>query len=113
MGNLSTHFDREEFGCRHCGKVKVADELVVRLERLRAEVGEPLVVVSGYRCPVHNAAVGGKARSQHLLGQAVDLRPTYARVSQAAHVGFTGIGQRNGWATHVDIRPKAARWSYA
>lgn len=109
---LSPHFDSDEFACRHCGRSEVTDELVMRLERLRAIVGRPLVVVSGFRCPQHNRAVGGAKRSRHLSGEAADLEVGYARVSEAAHAGFLGIGAKRGWATHVDVRKEPARWQY-
>lgn len=105
MGDLSAHFSTREFRCHHCGAVKIAPTLVARLELLRAEVGRPLTVVSGYRCPVHNKAVGGAPASKHLLGQAADLPIGYATVLQAQKVGFRGIGHRGKWVTHVDVRP--------
>ena len=46
---------------------------VEMLEPLRQEVGRPLLLTSGYRCPALNRAVGGKANSQHLRGEAADL----------------------------------------
>ncbi len=109
---VSEHFLEREFRCHHCGRVKIVPELVQRLEQLRTIVGAPLEVVSGYRCEVWNRAVGGRPKSQHLLGNAVDLRTGYARVSEAAHAGFNGIGRRGGWAVHVDIRSTPARWVY-
>jgi len=44
------------------------------LEPARLEVG-PIIVNSGFRNSRVNALVGGVANSQHLLGQAVDIRP--------------------------------------
>lgn len=44
------------------------------LEPFRRHLGEPLVISSGYRCPRLNAAVGGVANSQHLKGEAADIR---------------------------------------
>ena len=35
---------------------------------LRERVGAPIIVTSGYRCPVHNANVNGVPNSQHVLG---------------------------------------------
>ena len=32
-----------------------------------------MVVTSGYRCPIHNAAIGGAAESQHIYGTAADI----------------------------------------
>jgi uncharacterized protein YcbK (DUF882 family) len=109
---LSPHFIEHEFRCRHCGRVKVSPTLVARLEALRAIVGRPCVILSAYRCPEHNARVGGAPASQHLLGTAADLPQGYATVRQATSAGFTGIGHRGDWAVHVDVRPKRARWTY-
>lgn len=44
------------------------------LDPLRAQYGKPIKVNSGYRCPLKNKAVGGVAHSQHLLGEAADIR---------------------------------------
>lgn len=86
--------------------------LVCLLESLRARVGRPLVIVSGYRCPVHNRRVGGAPRSFHVLGQAVDIPRGYATEADAEAVGFLGIGLAGRWATHLDIRSSRARWRY-
>lgn len=107
MGDLSAHFDSAEFRCRHCGQVKVAPGLVTKLERLRSLIRRPLPIVSGYRCAVHNARVGGAPASKHLVGEAVDLARGIATVDEAGRAGFTGIGYRGQWAVHVDIRPGA------
>ena len=44
------------------------------LEPARQLVG-PIIINSGYRNPRVNALVGGVKSSQHLLGQAADIRP--------------------------------------
>lgn len=43
------------------------------LEQVRALLGQPLTVSSGFRCPALNAAVGGVPDSAHLHGQAADI----------------------------------------
>ena len=43
------------------------------LDPLRRAWGKPILVNSGYRCPALNTAVGGKASSQHLRGEAADI----------------------------------------
>lgn len=43
------------------------------LDGIRAKLGKPILVSSGYRCPMLNKAVGGVANSQHLKGLAADL----------------------------------------
>ena len=44
------------------------------LEPLRQHFGQPVVISSGYRCPTLNRAVGGAKTSQHMTGEAADIR---------------------------------------
>lgn len=44
------------------------------LQPLREKHGKPPYINSGYRCPELNKAVGGVATSQHLKGEAADVR---------------------------------------
>ncbi len=44
------------------------------LDPLREAWGAPIIVTSGYRCPKLNKAVGGASKSQHMYGQAADIR---------------------------------------
>lgn len=111
---MTAHFQRREFACPHCGVALVRPELLERLEVLRAAAGNhPLPIVSGYRCPPHNKAVGGAPDSQHMYAAAADLpagRVNY-RIARAA--GFTGIGTKGEWVTHVDVRDGAlTHWTY-
>jgi uncharacterized protein YcbK (DUF882 family) len=114
MGDLSAHFSRSEFRCRHCSAlVGPEPELVQVLERIRALSGAPLRILSGYRCPVHNRAVGGAIGSQHTHGTAADFAPGRATARQARDAGAIGVGSRGGWATHVDVRMGGpAEWIY-
>lgn len=48
---------------------KLADYLDV----IREKVGKPILISSGFRCPVLNKVVGGVANSQHQKGLAADL----------------------------------------
>lgn len=48
---------------------KLADYLDV----IREKVGKPILISSGFRCPVLNKAVGGVFNSQHQKGLAADL----------------------------------------
>ena len=43
------------------------------LERIRATLGKPVIVTSGYRAPPVNRAVGGVSSSDHIWGQAADF----------------------------------------
>jgi uncharacterized protein YcbK (DUF882 family) len=63
------------------------------LEPLRLMWSSPLVSVSGYRSPAHNAAVNGASQSQHMLGKACDVTPADVewqalRAHFLGHAGF-------------------------
>ena len=45
------------------------------LDPARERLGKPVVVNSGFRCPLHNKAVGGVYNSQHVKGEAADIEP--------------------------------------
>lgn len=49
------------------------------LDPARQMFGKPIKVNSGFRCPVHNKAVGGVANSQHVKGEAADIAPADSR----------------------------------
>lgn len=73
-------FTREEFKCkcggRYCsGYPAEMQEAVVKIaDAARAHFGRPGHVVSGLRCRQWNAHEGGVANSQHMYGEAIDLR---------------------------------------
>jgi len=74
------YFTREEFACKCGGKycdgypAAVQKPLVQIADRARGHFGAPATVVSGLRCRIHNANTGGVDNSQHMYGEAVDLR---------------------------------------
>ena len=45
------------------------------LDPLRERYGKPIYVNSGYRCPELNRLVNGAINSQHMRGEAADIRP--------------------------------------
>ena len=73
------HFTYKELRCKCCGRLppeaKANAEALVDnvLDPAREFLGKPIHVNSGFRCPAHNAAVGGTAKSQHTLGEAADI----------------------------------------
>ena len=50
------------------------EHTIEQLDELRRLYGHPIIITSGYRCPELNKAVGGKPNSQHVKGQAADLK---------------------------------------
>ena len=73
------YFTRQAMRCK-CGKYcngfpAEPQELLMRLaDRARAHFGKPAHNVSCLRCPTWNALQGGVANSQHMYGEAMDIR---------------------------------------
>jgi len=108
--NLSRDFQLWEFEysdtARLAGKDNHATEAAVAnlktlcenvLQPLRDAVGEPIKIQSGYRSPWLNEAVNGAKTSQHLRGQAADIKIGERSGSQIANaiiqlvIGFDQI----------------------
>lgn len=114
------YFVISEFACKHCGELPpqgINKVLLEKLDELRARIGAPIIVTSGYRCPEHNAAVGGVPNSQHVLGNAADIVCSAVSVDEladaAAAIGFDGIGRyySDGFV-HVDCRDNGSSPNY-
>jgi len=111
-GRITKNFRLSEFAChgRDCcgGAAPINFELVERLQKLRDNVGRPLHINSGFRCPVHNKAVGGASKSMHMLGLAADIATPYrwSAAWLAAEADIVGFGKIiiYSWGIHVDIR---------
>ena len=54
------------------------------LQPLRDHYGQPVKISSGFRCPALNKAVGGVTNSQHMRGQAADIKITGVAPTQIA-----------------------------
>lgn len=92
---------------------------------LREQVG-PLTVLSGYRDPDYNAAVGGAPQSLHLQFNALDLTSRTVQANKLADLAarhpnakYMGIGRypKQNFV-HIDTRgfigkPAPARWPTA
>lgn len=107
-------FSPGELACRGTGQLVIDEVALDRLQALRNLIGKPMVVLSAYRSPAHNKAVGGAKHSQHLYAKAFDISMANhdpAAFEEAARaVGFTGFGsyvKQN--FMHIDIGP-ARSW---
>ena len=72
------YFEPPEVACKcnkYCnGYPHEMQKLTMQIiDRARKHFGKPITIVSGLRCPQHNAAVGGVANSQHMFGEALDV----------------------------------------
>ena len=106
---ITPNFDSTEFTCKcGCGGNKINERFVERLQLLRYKLGKPIIVTSGYRCPVHSVRVGGYANDAHVLGFASDITCagyTSEQIAKAAaELKFGGIGIISDTAVHLDIR---------
>jgi len=89
------------------------------LEKLRQEIGKPVVLTSVYRSPSYNASVGGARRSQHKEFCAIDFKVVgaggpsdWARILRRYRdngVFRGGVGLYNTFV-HVDTRGYNANW---
>lgn len=121
----SEHFSVKELASPDTGEAYVHPDLIAKLELLRASVGFPLIITSGYRTKEWNEKIGGAKNSYHVKGMAVDIHvvgdKAYDLIDKAIQLGFNGIGvsqklhsDYNTRFIHLDIRPKEKRflWSY-
>lgn len=67
------HFRKTEFACPCCGRNEMDPAFLEKLDRARDWAGVPFRITSAFRCPAHNAKVGGRPDSNHMDGQAVDI----------------------------------------
>ena len=108
------YFTEREMQCPCCGRAQMHLEFVEWLDSVRADLGEPMIVTSGFRCEDRNKQIGGAAHSQHRYGRAVDIarRGDEFRLLKLLFEGATGIGVYPGHF-HVDWRPVGADGGWA
>jgi len=108
---LTRNFMVSELACPCCGQCEMSPVFMDRLQVLRDLYAKPITVVSGYRCSKHNSEVRGSPKSDHLRGEAADLRVNgitsgelYRLRELAFKLEFNGVGfGRNQF--HLGIRP--------
>ena len=105
------NFSPSELACRHCGEQYHWSRFMDGLQAARNLAGRPFKILSGHRCSLHNARIGGAPLSQHLrLAADISLQghergALYWACQQA---GFTGFGFYTTFL-HIDLgRPR--RW---
>lgn len=63
------YFKPSEWACKcGCGLDRIDMKLIRTLDLIRERFGRPIIITSGCRCEKHNATVGGRPGSAHLLG---------------------------------------------
>lgn len=117
---LSKDFHADEFACQGmscCGGVAPMNPaLIAGLQELRDMVSQPIIISSGFRCFVHNTAIGSNNNSQHPRGKAADIFSHHIPPKELARAAEKipafengGIGVYDTFI-HVDVRDGRARW---
>ncbi|QKY08791.1 D-Ala-D-Ala carboxypeptidase family metallohydrolase [Janthinobacterium lividum] len=124
--NLSPHFSLAELVASQVATRKGIDNapapaivanltrLAALLEQVRALVGAPIAISSGYRSPALNKAVGGAANSAHVLGLAADISTAkltpkaLAMLIRQSGLDFDQLIYEGTWV-HIGLSAGAAR----
>lgn len=115
--SLSTNFESTEFDCKcdesNCTITLIDQKLVWYLQKIRDHFNSPVYINSAYRCPTHNADVGGVTNSKHTQGLAADIRINDVEpltiAQYAEDLGILGIGWYSTFV-HVDTRTTKSFW---
>lgn len=130
-----SYFTRDELKCPCCGQCVLAPGFLAKLNEIRVELGNAMVPTSACRCPEHNAKVGGRGKSFHLINSphitglqgacAVDI--STIRWPDAKRNKLIRLAREGGWSLgiansfiHLDRRidypetkwPRRAEWTY-
>lgn len=103
-------FPSHELACLCCGQLRI-DDAVIRsidvLNHARQDAARPFYINSAYRCPIHNAHIGGAPLSQHkIIAFDISLR-NHDRFQLLGYLRQAGMGSFGLYRTfiHTDIRP--------
>ena len=113
-----SYFEPRELACPCCGLNLTKPALLDTLNTIREALSRPVTVNSCTRCKAHNAEVGGVANSNHMTGEAADIRCTgisavnvRQKIIEMWNAGqlphLAGVGKYATF-THIDIAPKVA-----
>jgi len=90
---------------------------LAQADALRDFFGAPLKVLSGYRSPAYNKAIGGAPASFHMRFMALDLAPVRGGAAEIQRLHnctmilikkgiLTGGVKRYSWGVHIDCGPR-------
>lgn len=112
-----SHILLSGYACQHCERLPpdfdlnqplfhvAFSDLFLAFERIRAAVGHPIPITSGYRCRLHDMAVAGKGvpYGPHAYGVALDLGCESAAAVQHLHDIARRVWPdlRIGWRSYI------------
>ena len=119
-------FSVQELRCKGTDEINMDVQFMKKLEALRKELNQPMIVTSGYRHAAYNQVVGGVRNSPHIYGKAVDIachgKKAYNIIRLGMKYSFTGIGVKqhgphekrfiNLDTMPNDDHPRPYIWSY-
>lgn len=120
MGNLSEHFNHQDFFCRcdackGSGQYKIHLGLVGALEMLRSRLGKDIKVRSAYRCESQNEKLGGGRKSFHIYGKAAHIyvdglapQELFKKSREIEDIKGLGLNLDEG-TVHIDLRNEETR----
>lgn len=125
---LSDHFTTAEFSCHchypNCKEQTISKDLIDRLEKIRLDVKQPLIITSAYRCSKYQGYLSATGvntvvakLSQHEVGNAADVVPRDEKNVRTDFLNvcakyFKSIGLSDKFL-HLDLRDdKERRWEY-
>lgn len=123
MEQNTDNFPVEELRCKcqNCkgeqpNKVKLV--AIEALQRIRDELGEPMVLTSAYRCPLHDDEVKKSMPGTHNRGVGFDILVPWGNkrmriIELAIKHGFKGFGFAESFL-HIDMGSSYHRsWGYS
>lgn len=114
---ITDNFYLDEFSCKcGCGKNNVDLDLIKKIQKIRTDLNQKLVISSGTRCRKRNEQVNGSYNSDHISGKAVDIAcniGTLRRkiVEAAFKYGIPVIGVKKD-CVHLAISNPARLFTY-
>ncbi len=122
------NFKHRELSCSCCGGNQMNVAFMEKLQLIRDEFQQPMIITSAYRCPRYNSEISSTGSTgPHTTGRAVDIQifghQAYELMKLCLKYGMTGLGfkmkgPRTNRFLHCDDLNNTAKsprpwiWSY-
>lgn len=114
---MSKYFTDNELKCKCCGDVHMMLDFMESIDRAREKSMIPWIIISGWRCPNHDAEEGGEGN--HPTGRALDIQTCssyerYRILTSLIEEKFNRFGIAKDFihVDDVDRWPKMVIWTY-